>query len=151
MRLWSLHPRQLDRAALVACWREALLAQKVLAGHTAGYRHHPQLDRFRAAGNPSGHIASYLAAVADEADARGYRFDRSRIQAQPCPIPVLTVTTGQLALELAHLRAKVLVRAPEWLPHLAGPEPHPLFVVVPGPVESWERATVLAEPGLVGE
>ena len=47
MRLWSLHPSLLDRAGLVALWREALLAQKVLTGTTKGYRHHPQLDRFR--------------------------------------------------------------------------------------------------------
>ena len=32
MRLWSLHPRYLDRAGLVALWREALLAQAVLRG-----------------------------------------------------------------------------------------------------------------------
>ena len=48
MRLWSLHPDDLDRAALVAGWREGLLAQKVLRGLTTGYRNHPQLDRFRA-------------------------------------------------------------------------------------------------------
>ena len=30
MRLWSLHPSLLDRRALVADWREGLLAQKVL-------------------------------------------------------------------------------------------------------------------------
>ena len=47
MRLWSLHPSLLDRAALIAGWREALLAQKVLRGQTTGYRHHPQLVRFR--------------------------------------------------------------------------------------------------------
>ena len=38
MRLWSLHPSQLDRRALVAGWREALLAQKVLAGGRADTR-----------------------------------------------------------------------------------------------------------------
>ena len=41
MRLWSLHPAHLDRQGLIACWREALLAQKVLAGLTTGYRSHP--------------------------------------------------------------------------------------------------------------
>ncbi|WP_010542238.1 pyrimidine dimer DNA glycosylase/endonuclease V [Dietzia alimentaria] len=30
MRLWSIHPDLLDRAALVSGWREGLLAQKVL-------------------------------------------------------------------------------------------------------------------------
>ena len=34
MRLWSLHPSLLDRQALVAGWREALLGQKVLEGLT---------------------------------------------------------------------------------------------------------------------
>ena len=32
MRVWSLHPGYLDRQGLVACWRETLLAQAVLAG-----------------------------------------------------------------------------------------------------------------------
>jgi hypothetical protein len=36
MRLWSLHPSILDRMALVAVWREGLLAQKVLQGLTKG-------------------------------------------------------------------------------------------------------------------
>jgi len=32
MRMWSVHPSHLDRAGLVACWRESLLAQAVPAG-----------------------------------------------------------------------------------------------------------------------
>ena len=52
MRLWSVRPSLLDRAALVACWREALLAQQVLAGLTRGYTRHPQLERFRDAADP---------------------------------------------------------------------------------------------------
>lgn len=32
MRLWTLHPKYLDTKGLVALWREALLAQKVLQG-----------------------------------------------------------------------------------------------------------------------
>jgi len=47
MRLWTLHTRYLDAKGLVALWREALLAQKVLQGKTKGYRHHPQLIRFQ--------------------------------------------------------------------------------------------------------
>ena len=42
MRLWTLHPRHLDRQGLTGAWREALLAQAVLAGRTRGYRDHPQ-------------------------------------------------------------------------------------------------------------
>jgi hypothetical protein len=52
MRLWSLHPSLLDRAGLVALWREALLAQKALTGTTKGYRNHPQLSRFRQSAIP---------------------------------------------------------------------------------------------------
>lgn len=46
MRIWSVHPSLLDAKGLVACWRETLLAQKVLQGLTKGYKNHPQLDRF---------------------------------------------------------------------------------------------------------
>ncbi|WP_298458968.1 pyrimidine dimer DNA glycosylase/endonuclease V [uncultured Cellulomonas sp.] len=51
MRIWSVHPGYLDRQGLTACWREGLLVQKVLTGTTKGYRNHPQLRRFRAAGD----------------------------------------------------------------------------------------------------
>jgi hypothetical protein len=140
MRLWSLHPRYLDAKGLVALWREALLAQKVLAGQTQGYRHHPQLLRFRNSPDMQGGIASYLRAVQQEATQRGYRFDASKIGrcAESVCIPV---TTKQMEYELKHLRAKLQVRDPAALQRIAGvhnPEPHPLFVVVPGEIEAWE-------------
>lgn len=146
MRLWSLHPDQLDRRALVAGWREALLAQKVLAGGTKGYTHHPQLWRFRQTDDPARAIAAYLHGLADGADARGYRFDRSRVAlpaaeltgSPPAPIPV---TRGQLAYEWAHLQAKARERDPDWFTaHLRDTEPraHPLLTVVDGDVEHWE-------------
>lgn len=139
MRLWSLDPALLDRAALVACWREGLLAQAVLRGATRGYRSHPQLDRFRDLPDPVAGIATYLSAVADEAGRRGYRFDRARLVAGPDPALSLPVTSGQLDHELAHLRAKVAARDPDWLPRLDAARPHPLFRLVDGPIEPWER------------
>lgn len=139
MRLWSIHPDLLDRAALVAGWREGLLAQKVLRGLTTGYRNHPQLERFRALDDPVAGVAAWLGALADAADARGYRFDRSRI-AVPAGAERIALTEGQLALEWAHLLAKVEARDPAWLERLDAPRPHPMFDLVPGPVESWERA-----------
>lgn len=148
MRLWSLHPRHLDRQGLTGCWRESLLAQAVLAGRTSGYRSHPQLVRFRAQADPLGAVGAYLAALAQEATARGYRFDRTRIDSTPSDdaVPLqIGVTDGQLALEWRHLLGKLERRSPErWQREhvLAGPEPHPLFAVVPGGIESWER-----EPG----
>lgn len=79
MRLWTLHPRYLDTSGLVACWREALLAQQVLTGKTKGYRYHPQLRRFCRTDDPVSAIRLYLRALLQEADRRAFRFDPSRI------------------------------------------------------------------------
>jgi hypothetical protein len=141
MRLWSVHPGSLDRAGLVACWRESLLAQAVLTGATVGYRHHPQLERFRAEPDPVAAVGAYLTGLADEADRRSYRFDRSRIVRPSPPQPVIAVSDGQLAHEWAHLGRKLAARSPDDAQRWAGTDPHahPLFHVVAGPVASWER------------
>lgn len=178
MRIWSLHPSLLDRRALVACWRETLLAQKVLRGLTCGYTNHPQLIRFRAHPQPLEAVAAYLSRLADEADARGYSFNRELIgagedgagkdstnensagkngtdknctdkaedpYASVAPIPV---SLGQLEYELAFLRHKVAGRDPEWEHRLSerlaargelAACVHPLFEVVPGAIEPWEK------------
>jgi hypothetical protein len=159
MRLWSVHPRYLDRQGLTACWREGLLAQKVLTGTTRGYRNHPQLQRFRVEVGaevvadsaevvappvprpPGAPVTTYLHVVVDEAEARGYSYDRSKILEAPRPELRLDVTHGQLLHEWAHLRLKLASRSPDVLRRWADvevPDPHPLFVVVPGGVASWE-------------
>ena len=143
MRIWSLHPRYLDRQGLTACWREALLAQAVLAGTTRGYTRHPQLERFRTVTDPVSSIGDYLAVVSEEASTRGYRFDLTRVRRQSAVPEVIPVTTGQLALEWAHLRVKLALRDPRRLAafsEVTVPEPHPLFSAVDGPVAPWERA-----------
>lgn len=140
MRLWSIHPRYLDAKGLVALWREALLAQKVLQGATKGYRNHPQLIRFRQTSNPLGAIASYLRAVADEADTRGYRFDRSKI-ARNRYRKTIAVSSGQLRYEFDHLLRKLEQRAPEkreLLLRLKTIQQHPLFHRVKGGMADWE-------------
>lgn len=141
MRLWSLHPRYLDPQGLVALWREALLAQKVLAGETKGYRNHPQLERFRRQADPMAAIGGYLEGVWEEARVRGYRFRREKIRVPGRARP-LPVTEGQVAWELSHLRKKLETRRPGAcaLPDRAREiEPHPLFQTVPGDREDWER------------
>lgn len=141
MRLWSLHPRYLDAQGLVALWREGLLAQKVLTGRTHGYRHHPQLTRFRAGSNPRAALAAYLVAVWAEANQRGYAFDARKIGRHRATKP-MPVSAGQLRFELAHLRRKLWRRdraRHRALRGIALPEPHPLFRRRRGPVESWER------------
>jgi hypothetical protein len=140
MRLWTLHPRYLDPQGLVALWREALLAQRVLAGATRGYRHHPQLERFRACRDPVAVIGAYLEGVHDEAVARGYAFNHALI-VEPGRRLRLTASAGQLRFERGHLRAKLERRHPASLPRLERRPllPHPLFRVVPGGVAAWER------------
>lgn len=140
MRLWTLHPRYLDSRGLVALWREALLAQAVLAGLTRGYTRHPQLVRFRGSPLPMAAIASYLQVVQAEAALRNYRFDATKIHSTPDAVPI-PVTRGQLEYEWEHLVAKLRIRDPSWLEKfiaLPVPEPHPLFQIVPGPVAEWE-------------
>lgn len=139
-----MHPRHLDRQALIACWRETLLAQKVLCGETRGYTRHPQLERFQAQQDPVASVGAYLEGLALEADARAYRFDRSRIRKPGERVSLIDVADGQLALEWEHLRTKLAARSPEVLARWQGvatPDAHPLFHVVPGPVASWERAS----------
>jgi hypothetical protein len=141
VRLWTLHPRYLDAKGLVALWREGLLARAVLHGQTKGYTRHPQLERFRAHAAPLAVIDVYLGAVCDEADARGYRFDRGKLTT-PATGPRLPASDGQLVYEWKHLLAKLEVRDPQRHADWRGvriPEPHPLFDVSPGPIAPWER------------
>jgi len=146
VRMWSLHPSHLDRQGLVAAWREALLAQAVLADRTTGYRHHPQLQRFRDTANPLETIGGYLWGLHGDAVARRYSFNEQKIIAAGVPAGIgtgatLTVTQGQLDYEWAHLGEKLMRRSPDdgarW--QHASPTPHPIFEVVPGGVEAWER------------
>lgn len=136
MRLWSLHPSILDQKGLVAVWREGLLAQKVLQGQTKGYVNHPQLIRFRGSERPLAAISTYLWGVQAEATSRGYNFDSSKIL-EPIEEVSISVTQGQIDYEYAHLQRKVMSRSPEWV--LSNVIVHPIFVVVEGDVESWEK------------
>lgn len=141
MRLWSLHPKYLDPQGLVALWRESLLANAVLRGETRGYRNHPQLDRFKKHATPVAAMSVYLAAIHAESVARGYTFDKRKIQATEEPV-TLMVTSGQMDYEWSHLLAKLQARNPliyqKWRETIR-PEPHPMFEVVAGPMEPWER------------
>lgn len=140
MRLWTLHPRYLDAKGLVALWREALLAQAVLSGKTRGYTRHPQLIRFRSCSAPLASIACYLRTVQAEASVRGYHFDVTKIMTATAA-PQIDVTQGQLGYEWDHLAAKLRTRDPslfQLMGTITHPEPHPLFRIVAGPVETWE-------------
>jgi hypothetical protein len=141
MRLWSLYPGYLDSKGLVAVWREGLLARKVLQGGTKGYKNHPQLRRFYDHPQPIQAIDFYLEQVLREAETRGYHFDGTKITTDLSPQKI-TVTDGQLAYEFEHLMRKLAVRDPErflWEHEILFPQAHPLFIIIPGGIEPWEK------------
>ena len=144
MRLWTIHPRHLDAKGLVALWREALLAQKVLQGQTRGYKRHPQLARFLAVRNPAAAAATYLAAIHKEACRRGYSFDVGKIGSIRFRGKI-TETNGQLLYEWRHFCQKLRSRDPMTLKlcrKITMPESHPLFRIVDGEVREWEKVQV---------
>jgi hypothetical protein len=147
VRLWTVHPSYLDRQGLLAAWREGLLAQKVLEGATAGYRNHPQLERFKKAADPLALMGRFLAELADEAGRRGYRFDRSKVHAlaRAAAEPAI-VAEGQIEYEFALLKAKLAKRDPGKLSEVerAFAEEtviriNSAFRRVPGEVAEWEK------------
>src|SRR5262245_348035 len=138
MRLWTLHPKYLDSIALVSVWRKALLARQVLRGRTKAYRNHPQLERFRSHPSPVSAINAYLQSVYGEAQTRGYTFDRRKLG----PVrdgTAIPATDGQLVYESRHLRDKLARRSSKVARPPGKLEAHPLFRIVKGPVEPWER------------
>lgn len=143
MRLWSIHPRYLDRIGLVALWRESLLAQKVLQGETKGYRRHPQLRRFRDHPYPQRAIAHYLRVVWEEGSRRGYHFNKAKIGSRGSRlIKKIPLAEGQLRYEWQWLCTKVQRRDPpsyHQLLAVTAIECHPSFEVVEGTIEAWER------------
>lgn len=182
MRLWSIHPRYLDRQGLLAVWREGLLAQAtLLKGEYSKckeclvaelnpemgifacdkckgtgkiktpYWSHPQLERFKNS-NRIMAIICYLWEIYNEACDRGYKFDGNKIRGISTPIQI-PVTKGQLEYEFNHLQRKLIHRDTKkyydnlelkhkyletsypWI------TPHPLFKIIEGDIESWEKIT----------
>ena len=112
-----------------------------MKGEVTGYRHHPQLLRFREQSEPFAIIAEYLRAVHAESIERGYRFDAEKI-APASTSGKITVPQGQIDFEWRHLLEKLETRAPQWHARQVKervPGIHPLFRVAPGGIASWER------------
>ncbi len=141
MRIWSLHPEYLDTKGLVALWRETLLARKVLEGKTKGYKNHPQLMRFKVVENPIAAIDKYLFFVWEEARSRNYNFDKRKFQPVD-RLDLISLTQGQLAFEKEHLLGKLATRDKEKQRFLIKQKlvkPHPIFRLMEGEVEDWEK------------
>lgn len=143
MRLWTINPCYLDVQGLSGLWREGLLAKKVLKGLTKGYKNHPQLNRFYNHENQNKAIDCYLYYVLLEAQSRGYSFDASKIN----PVKVediikITTTIGQVNFEINHLENKLKHRSMNFFEKMNESKiikTHPLFKIINGPIESWEK------------
>ena len=123
-------------------WRESLLAQKVLLGETRGYRNHPQLTRFKITKDPLLYIGTYLYYIYLEGRSRGYKFNESKILKYDLNIERLPVTDGQVRYEFNHLLGKLRVRdyrKYEEVKDVENIEVHPIFYIIPGDVEEWEK------------
>ncbi len=144
MRLWTLHPKYLDPQGLVALWRESLLARAVLRGETRGYQHHPQVERFKSHEEPRSAINDYLVGVFEVSASRGYSFDSSKIE-PVLGVTQIAVTSGQIEFEWQHLMTKLSSRNPaiyEKWQSVVEPDTHPLFHIISGEIEPWERGRI---------
>jgi hypothetical protein len=125
----------------VALWREALLAQAILKGQTKAYARHPQLIRFRDSRTPIRGIAAYLRIVHAEGSRRGFKFDIDKI-ARGGHVECMVVMRGQIKYEWDHFMAKLLKRDIQRFIHLKSVrkiDSHPLFKIIQGGVEDWEK------------
>ena len=79
--------------------------------------------------------------VQEDASARGYNFDRSKL-GRIHRVAAIAVERGQLEHERMHLLAKLVLRSPplhqRWCD--APLDVHPLFEPIEGGIAAWERA-----------
>lgn len=163
MRLWSLSPQYLDSKGLVAVWREGLLALNVLREGKGAYYNHPQLERFKnvynpyPCKNPEYYITAYLYWILIEGELREYKFNRAKLNLTDAWKTAISfgdftmpITEGQLEYEWKHLQKKLHQRdynkcrenVIECCSSGLHIKPHPLFRVIKGDVESWERRRI---------
>jgi len=146
MRLWTIHPKYLDRCGILGVWREALLAQSALTNQKKrGYYNHSQLNRFKSLNDPIIGIGTYLYYLVEEAKNRNYDFKIEKIKNLDLNIKI-SVTSGQLIYEWQHFMNKIKSRSSNIysnLKHIEVPETHPMFIIIDGEVEFWEKQKAL--------
>jgi len=146
MRIWSLHPKYLDKKGLLALWREGLGVQSIIKNGKKGYRNHPQVMRFLQQKKPLEAIADYLEYVYRESESRGYRFNRELID-RSAGDSKIKVAEGQLTHEFELLIRKLALpnRDPvlsDKLSKISKPETHPSMLKIPGDIAVLERKQI---------
>ena len=144
MRLWSFHPKYLNRQDLGACWYEGISkAQTGLQG--GGYKNHSQLQRFKIAKEPLDLLALYLSSIWHESLNRGFSYNWHLVKRDiPSTLYFISapVTAGQLHYEWQHYLKKIEKSDSDWyrkIREVRAPEPHPMFYIIEGEIEEWER------------
>lgn len=141
MRLWTIHPKYLDFIWLVSCWREWLLAKKVLQNKTIWYKNHPQLDRFKNYKHPIVAIDAYLYQIYLEAKNRWYKFNESKIKFINSE-KIIWVSNNQVNYEFNHLLSKLKIRSPVLYKkhlNLKKISINPIFFEYIWEIETWEK------------
>ncbi len=152
MRLWSIHPKLIDQKGFSALWRESILAQNAILNKTS-YSNHPQLIRFKNSSDVNNCMRLYMLSIFSESIDRGYDFDYSKIIIGDRDIlekdilPSIPVTINQVLYEKKLFLEKVKYRKRpmrenkriELENKMNVIQLNPLFTLVPGPIEKWEK------------
>jgi hypothetical protein len=141
MRLWTIHPKYLDIKGFCGLWREGIMARNALLGIKKGYINHPQLLRFKKQYDPVLFIDTYLLNVYKESVRRNYNFKRDKFGSNFTDSKI-EVTDCQISYEFKHLKRKLKIRditKYDELKKIEFPDVNPIFKVVKGDIEAWER------------
>lgn len=151
MRLWSFNPKYLDSVGLSRAINEAISGYKALTGKQKMWQNHSQLERFKNAdifvSKKDNHILlqSYIVSLITNYRRRKYKEIDFSQSIEIDGSASLTVTKGQIEYEWQHYLNKLKTQKGrdkelyEQLKDIKTPEPHPLFSMVAGDIESWEK------------
>jgi hypothetical protein len=160
MRLWSFHPRYLDNIGLSRAINESISGYKALEDwqrdqkqivplhdneYPPSWKNHSQLVRFKIDDGDK-HLQDYIDVVLScyvDRKLKSYNSKTIRFMtAHLYHLRQLTVTNEQLLYEWQHYLKKIQKRSPKLYEEyilINTPIAHPLFKVVSGEIESWEK------------
>ena len=152
MRFWSIHPCYLDTKGLGGLWYEVDRGKNALnQGSSHGDWNHSALHRFKKYNKqyPGGKdtmdlINSYMDIVYKESLRRGFNYDNTLYSDKPIrQINKIPVNRKQVIYEMERLSDKLEKRESynkhNKLMESVIPKLHPLFYMVNGDIEDWEK------------
>ena len=141
MRIWSFHPQYLDPTGLSRLINESIAGYRALTNAPGDYppnwTKHPQIERWRGRADD---LQRYILFCLDVwTQQKLCRIDIMSELVEPWQS--MHVNDAQLAYEWRHYLTKLQKRNLELYDSLLGavPKAHPMFQIVTGPIEKWER------------